>query len=62
MYRDHDSGIQHIQARKDHCPELESLWSAAKRPEPPQAHYEKAQELLDYAYSVAVHRDYYGHV
>jgi hypothetical protein len=89
-------------------PEFENLWNAHVRPDPPQAHYEKAEAqfvavakefyrahpnmgalvlectgfqpfaravqreigipifswgtLLDYAYSVAVHRDYYGHV
>ena len=90
------------------CPEFENLWYAPKRPDIPQANYEKAKEdfvqvafdfyqsnpdmgamllectgmqpfardiqrridipifswgtLLDYAYSSAVHRDYYGHV
>jgi hypothetical protein len=89
-------------------PEFENLWNAHVRPDPPGAHYEKAEAqflgvatdfyrthpnmgalvlectgfqpfaravqreidipifswgtLLDYAYSVAVHRDYYGHV
>ena len=90
------------------CREFENLWTAAVRPDPPEAHYDKAERefltvataffrdhpnmgamvlectgmqpfaralqrqidipifswgtLLDYAYSVAVHRDYYGHV
>jgi hypothetical protein len=90
------------------CPEFENLWNAHKRPDPPQAYYDKAEKdfvpvavefyqahpnmgamvlectgmqpfaraiqrridipifswgtLLDYAYSVVVHRDYYGHV
>ncbi|MFC2046602.1 aspartate/glutamate racemase family protein [Chloroflexota bacterium] len=90
------------------CAEFENLWYAPKRPNPPQAYYDKAEKefvgvavefyeahpnmgammlectgmqpfaraiqreidiaifswgtLLDYAYSVAVHRDYYGHV
>lgn len=90
------------------CNEFDSLWDASKRPSPPQASYDKAEQefvqaavdfvaasprigalmlectghqpfaraiqrrldlpvfswgtLLDYAYSVVVHRDYYGHV
>ena len=90
-----------------HC-HFENLWIGDKRPEIPQAHYEKAEKefvevavefyrshpnmgalvlectgfqvfaravqreidipvfswgtLLDYAYSVTVHRDFYGHV
>jgi Asp/Glu/hydantoin racemase len=90
------------------CVEFENLWYAPKRPERPEATYDKAERefvevavefyeahpnmgamilectgfqpfaravqrqidipifswgtLLDYAYSVAVHRDYYGHV
>ncbi|HSR33495.1 MAG TPA: aspartate/glutamate racemase family protein [Anaerolineae bacterium] len=91
-----------------HCPEFDNLWTAAIRPDPPGASYDRAERefltvaidfyrdypnmgamvlectgmqpfaralqreidipifswgtLLDYAYSVAVHRDYYGHV
>ena len=90
------------------CPEFDRLWTAAMRPETPEAYYDKAEmefvrvaadfyraypamqamvlectgmppfaralqqqidipifswgTLLDYAYSVVVHRDYYGHV
>ena len=90
------------------CVEFENLWYAPKRPERPEAYYDKAERefvevavefyeahpnmgammlectgmqpfaraiqrqidipiftwgtLLDFAYSVAVHRDYYGHV
>ncbi len=90
------------------CIEFENLWIGDKRPEIPQAHYDKAEKefvevaaefyqrhpnmgamvlectgfqvfaralqrqidipvftwgtLLDYAYSVVVHRDFYGHV
>jgi hypothetical protein len=90
------------------CAEFENLWYAPKRPDPPEAYYDKAERefvgvavdfcnaypnmgammlectgmqpfaravqreidipvfswgtLLDYAYSVVVHRDYYGHV
>ena len=90
------------------CPEFDNLWIVSKRPDPPQADYDKAEQdivqvavdfyrahpnmgamvlectgfqpfaraiqreidipvfswgtLLDYAYSVTVHRDYYGHV
>jgi len=90
------------------CIEFDHLWVAPKRPDPPEAYYEKAERefigvavdfyhahqnmgamllectgmqpfaralqreidipifswgtLLDFAYSVAVHRDYYGHV
>lgn len=90
------------------CTQFENLWYAPKRPDRPEAYYDKAEEefvgvcadfyeahpnmgammlectgmqpfaravqrqidipvfswgtLLDYAYSVAVHRDYYGHV
>lgn len=90
------------------CKEFDNLWDPEKRPERPEAYYDKAEKdmvsiciqfcedhpnigallmectgmqpfaravqrkidlpifswgtLLDYAYSVAVHRDYYGHV
>ncbi len=90
------------------CEEFENLWMGDKRPEIPQAHYDKAEKefvgvavdffnqhpnmgamvlectgfqvfgravqreidipvfswgtLLDYAYAVTVHRDFYGHV
>lgn len=90
------------------CPEFDNLWDPEKRPERPEANYDKAEKdmitasidftkknpnigalmlectgmqpfaraiqreidmpvfswgtLLDYAYSVVVHRDYYGHV
>ena len=90
------------------CQEFDNLWIVSKRPDLPQAYYDKAEQdivrvavdfyrahsnmgamvlectgfqpfaraiqreidipvfswgtLLDYAYSVAVHRDYYGHV
>ena len=90
------------------CPEFDKLWDHEKRPERPEAHYDKAETdmvricvefcqnhpgiaaiilectgmqpfaraiqravdlpvfswgtLLDYAYSVVAHRDYYGHI
>ena len=90
------------------CPEFDNLWDPEKRPERPEAYYDKAEKdmiricvdfyktnpkigaimlectgmqpfaraiqrevdlpifswgtLLDYAYSVIAHRDYYGHV
>ena len=90
------------------CPEFDKLWDPEKRPERPEAVYDKAEKdmvsicsefvqahpsiaaimlectgmqpfaraiqravdlpvfswgtLLDYAYSVVAHRDYYGHV
>jgi hypothetical protein len=90
------------------CAEFDNLWTASIRPDPPAAHYDKAEKefltvaidfyrdhpnmgamvlectgmqpfaralqreidiaifswgtLLDYAYSIVVHRDYYGHV
>ena len=90
------------------CPEFDKLWDPEKRPERPEAYYDKAENdmvricvefcqkhpriaaimlectgmqpfaraiqravdlpvfswgtLLDYAYSVVAHRDYYGHI
>jgi len=90
------------------CPEFDNLWDPEKRPDRPEAYYDKAEKdmiricvdfykanpdigaimlectgmqpfaraiqrevdlpvfswgtLLDYAYSVVAHRDYYGHV
>jgi hypothetical protein len=100
----------HIAGAQDEygCPEFDKLWDPEKRPERPEACYEKAEAdmirvcsefrsahpdigalmmectgmqpfaravqrvvdlpvfswgtLLDYAYSVVAHRDYYGHV
>ena len=102
-------GSNYVVCGVDHqVPEFDHLWYVPRRPDPPAAYYEKAEQeflalsvdfyrahpnmgamvlectgmqpfaralqrqidipifswgtLLDYAYSVVVHRDYYGHV